>query len=186
MESPRFQFKLTFLLSLAVAASIVVAFCTGPSLITFAALLIGCCGLLSFYFPRYRAHPVLVGASIGIILVTLIIGAMVVMVVIEAPRVQGQLYDEDGPAAFFILVFILWFGFSLVAALCGMLVGVVIGMFLEFVHADAADARFLRQSTANLFHRFDRIEPSGPAGGDQAGQHADEDGDGCDDQNVAE
>ena len=186
MNRPRFQFKLRFLLSLSIAVSVIVAFFVGPSLVTFSALLTGCCVFLFSYFPHYRAHPVLVGASVGIALVTLLVGAMVAQVVFEAPRFQGQLYHEDGPEAFFIILFMFWVATSFLVALFGMLVGVVVDMFLEFVHSDAADARFVRQSTANLFHRFNRIEPGGAAGRDEAGEHADEDGDGRDDQDVAE
>lgn len=139
MNRWRIQFKLSFLFSLAIAVSVVVAFFTNPSFLTLAVMMIGSIGFTLFNFPRYRKVPALVGGAVGVLMVTMPIGLLILYTVIEAPRDQGQLYYEDGPVAFFVILFIVWFVGSLLAAAVGMLVGSVIGGFVWLVDSASSN-----------------------------------------------
>ena len=140
MNRWRFQFKLSFLLSIAIAVSVVAAFFTSPSLFTLTALIIGCTGVMLVNIPKYRKIPTLVGGAVGFATATVLVLFMVMYAVIESPVYQGQLYHEDGPAAFFMVVFVVWFVGSFVAAWFGMLVGCVIGVFADLVNSANFDA----------------------------------------------
>jgi hypothetical protein len=144
MSRSRFQFKLSFLLTLAVVASVGVAFYTNLSFLSLGALVFGCCAFLLINFPRYRKQPVLICAVVGFAIASVLTFLMVLVVVIDAPVFQGQLYNEDGPEAFFLIAFIFWLIASFVAALLGMLVGVVIDVLLRsIVTAEKIDRHFV-------------------------------------------
>lgn len=133
MSRFRFQFKLGSLLSLAVAICVVIAFWTHASFWTLSVMVVGCCGFLLFNFPRYRKHPALVGAVVGIVTVSIVLLVFALTVVVEAPVYQGQLYHEDGPEAFFMIWLILWGIGSAATSLFGMLAGVLIDLFMSGV-----------------------------------------------------
>ena len=69
----------------------------------------------------------------GFVVATVLILALVVFVVIKAPLVQGQLYYEDGPAAFFFILFIFWLIASSVAAMMGMLAVALFDVLLKLL-----------------------------------------------------
>ena len=101
--------------------------------------MIGSVCLLLFTIPKYYKSPTLVGGAVGIITATIWMAIMVLYAFIEGPVYQGQLYHEDGPDVFFLLVAFFWFIGSLVAAWFGMLVGSVIGVFVGFVESASSN-----------------------------------------------
>ena len=101
--------------------------------------MIGSVCLLLFTIPKYCKSSTLVGGAVGIITATIWMAIMVLYAFIEGPVYQGQLYHENGPDVFFLMVAFFWFIWSLVAAWFGMLVGSVIGVFVGFVESASSN-----------------------------------------------
>jgi cell division protein FtsW (lipid II flippase) len=129
MNPKRYQFKLRSLILVAVAFIALLAFWENPSLPSYVFLTVGACVFVLGCLPKYWKFPVLVGGAVGFSVATLLLLVFVGMVVVEAPRYQGQLYHEDGPEAFFVVSLIFWCIGSVAATLFGMLMGVVIELF---------------------------------------------------------
>lgn len=137
MNRSRFQFKLSFLFSLGIAVSLVVAFLTNASSFSLAALLLGCIIVLVLNFTYYRNVPVLVGAAIGVFFVSVLTLCLIVTSVIGASRTPGEDYYQSEPVEIYC---ILWLFGSFAAAWFGMLVGLVIEFFVQQCRIHSRDA----------------------------------------------
>jgi len=121
------QFKLRTMLLAAFAVAIAVAYLANPSLVTMTVLLVGCNLFVVFNLKSWWKFPTLVGGAVGVCVASVFMFLFVLHVVIEAPRVQGQLYDEDGPIAFFLVAGVLW----LIACIGLGLIGTLVGLLVE-------------------------------------------------------
>lgn len=134
----RKQFGLSTLFALLTLAALFAAFIARPNLIQLTVLTIGLSAISAVLGKIHCQRPVLTSTLVGIACPWILIIFDAAHIVATNQRFQGQLYDEDGPAVFFIktTLILLIFGVS------GMLLGNAVGWIMKLSFAVVEELKF--------------------------------------------
>ena len=119
------QFGLATILYLVVAAALIASFVAKQDLDTFVAAWIGLTIIVIILAQRAGRHAGIWGGIGGASWPVVVLLYAGLAIIIERPIVQGQLYDEDGPVAFFAAL--------LVAIIFSSAIGIGVGGSIGWV-----------------------------------------------------